>query len=100
MQPFYVFAQTILKIIRKIFPRLTTRRLGTRGQSRYHYYGLAVKQESIYYTLNYCSREKHEREKKTREGSDSKRKKVSDASLHDGTTQSSPIYIHNLMGYH
>ncbi len=39
-----------------MFQSLTTRRLGTRGQSRYHYYGLAVKPESIYYTPNYSSR--------------------------------------------
>ena len=28
------------KIIRNIFPSLKTRRLGTRGQSKYHYYGI------------------------------------------------------------
>ena len=38
-----------VEIIRQMFPNLTTRRLGTRGQSRYHYYGLAVKETSPYY---------------------------------------------------
>ena len=32
-----------------MFPRLTTRRLGTRGKSRYHYSGLSVKKYSFYY---------------------------------------------------
>ena len=35
-----------------MFPRLTTRRLGTRGKSRYHYSGLSVKRDSIYYNYN------------------------------------------------
>ena len=44
-----------------MFPHLTTRRLGTRGQSRYHYYGLAIKRESIYFSSSYASRIKHEK---------------------------------------
>ena len=39
-----------------MFQSLTTRRLGTRGQSRYHYYGLAVKPNSIYYMPSYSNR--------------------------------------------
>lgn len=39
-----------------MFSNLTTRRLGTRGQSRYHYYGLAVLPDSIYYSPNYSCR--------------------------------------------
>ena len=35
-----------------MFPLLTTRRLGTRGKSRYHYSGLSVKKDSIYYNSN------------------------------------------------
>lgn len=31
---------TFGKLIRHIFPRITTRRLGVRGQSRYHYCGI------------------------------------------------------------
>ncbi|XP_022247761.1 DNA-binding protein RFX6-like [Limulus polyphemus] len=37
------------KIIRHQFPSITTRRLGTRGQSKYHYYGIDVKPTSFYY---------------------------------------------------
>ncbi|EEB13356.1 rfx4, putative [Pediculus humanus corporis] len=37
------------KIIRQAFPSLTTRRLGTRGQSQYHYCGIAIKDSSPYY---------------------------------------------------
>ena len=37
------------KIIKQKFPELRTRRLGTRGQSKYHYYGVAIKPESFYY---------------------------------------------------
>ena len=38
-----------LQIIRQQFPHITTRRLGTRGQSKYHYYGIGVKETSTYY---------------------------------------------------
>ncbi|CAN8010838.1 unnamed protein product, partial [Ixodes pacificus] len=47
MQP--VNAASFGKIIRQQFPQLTTRRLGTRGQSRYHYYGIAIKEASLYF---------------------------------------------------
>ncbi|KAK6634713.1 hypothetical protein RUM43_012115 [Polyplax serrata] len=39
------------KIIRQAFPSLTTRRLGTRGQSQYHYCGIAIKDTSPYYEI-------------------------------------------------
>ncbi|KAH9383616.1 hypothetical protein HPB48_025309 [Haemaphysalis longicornis] len=41
------------QIIRQQFPQLTTRRLGTRGQSRYHYYGIAVRIGSRYFEPPY-----------------------------------------------
>ncbi|XP_022099522.1 transcription factor RFX4-like isoform X2 [Acanthaster planci] len=44
------------KMIRQKFPQLTTRRLGTRGQSKYHYYGIAVKEASEYYEESYSSK--------------------------------------------
>ncbi|KAJ8030947.1 Transcription factor RFX4 [Holothuria leucospilota] len=34
------------KVIRHAFPQLKTRRLGSRGQSKYHYYGIKVKSSS------------------------------------------------------
>ena len=37
------------KFIRQKFPNLSTRRLGTRGQSKYHYYGIAIKETSPYF---------------------------------------------------
>ncbi|XP_046859039.1 transcription factor RFX4-like [Xenia sp. Carnegie-2017] len=37
------------KLVRQKFPKLTTRRLGTRGQSKYHYYGISIKESSVYY---------------------------------------------------
>ena len=37
------------KIIKQKFPELKTRRLGTRGQSKYHYYGVSIKSGSLYY---------------------------------------------------
>ncbi|XP_041441964.1 transcription factor RFX4 isoform X7 [Xenopus laevis] len=43
-------------IIRQQFPQLTTRRLGTRGQSKYHYYGIAVKESSQYYDVMYSKK--------------------------------------------
>ena len=36
------------KVVRACFPNLSTRRLGVRGHSRYHYAGLNVKRSSIY----------------------------------------------------
>ncbi|XP_071505092.1 transcription factor RFX4-like [Diadema antillarum] len=41
------------KIIRQQFPQVTTRRLGTRGQSKYHYYGIAVRVSSVYYDATF-----------------------------------------------
>ncbi|XP_033645716.1 DNA-binding protein RFX6-like, partial [Asterias rubens] len=49
-------AATFGKIIRQMFPKLTTRRLGTRGQSKYHYYGIGIKKTSIYYHSVYSGK--------------------------------------------
>nr|XP_006821615.1 PREDICTED: DNA-binding protein RFX6-like [Saccoglossus kowalevskii] len=49
-------AATFGKVIRQRFPKLTTRRLGTRGQSKYHYYGIGIKETSIYYHSVYSGR--------------------------------------------
>ncbi|CAH1796789.1 unnamed protein product [Owenia fusiformis] len=46
-----VNAASFGKIIRQQFPQITTRRLGTRGQSKYHYYGIAIKETSVYYEV-------------------------------------------------
>ncbi|XP_064113632.1 transcription factor RFX4-like [Macrobrachium nipponense] len=54
LQP--VNAASFGKIIRQQFPGLTTRRLGTRGQSRYHYYGIAIREGSIYYEIHYSKK--------------------------------------------
>ena len=43
-----------------MFPNLTTRRLGTRGKSRYHYYGLAVKPDSFYFNNKNSKLQNHE----------------------------------------
>ncbi len=51
-----VNAASFGKIIRQQFPHLTTRRLGTRGQSRYHYYGIGIKESSAYYQLSYSKK--------------------------------------------
>ncbi|XP_075870908.1 transcription factor RFX4 isoform X2 [Nelusetta ayraudi] len=51
-----VNAASFGKIIRQQFPALTTRRLGTRGQSKYHYYGIAVKETSQYYDVMYSKK--------------------------------------------
>ncbi|XP_013415533.1 transcription factor RFX4, partial [Lingula anatina] len=48
-----VNAASFGKIIRQQFPSITTRRLGTRGQSKYHYYGVGVKESSPYYDIIY-----------------------------------------------
>ncbi|XP_050417756.1 transcription factor RFX4 isoform X2 [Patella vulgata] len=44
------------KIIRQQFPQITTRRLGTRGQSKYHYYGIGVRETSTYYDIMYSAK--------------------------------------------
>ncbi|XP_063399638.1 DNA-binding protein RFX6-like [Mytilus trossulus] len=49
-------AATFGKLIRQKFPKLTTRRLGTRGQSKYHYYGIGIKETSIYYHSVYAGK--------------------------------------------
>ncbi|CAD5118414.1 DgyrCDS7124 [Dimorphilus gyrociliatus] len=45
-------AATLGKIVRMKFPELSTRRLGTRGHSKYHYFGLAIRPNSIHYRPN------------------------------------------------
>ncbi|CAL1281618.1 unnamed protein product [Larinioides sclopetarius] len=54
MQP--VNAASFGKIIRQQFPQLTTRRLGTRGQSRYHYYGIAIRENSTYFQVSFSKK--------------------------------------------
>jgi regulatory factor X 4 len=46
------------KLIRQQFSSLTTRRLGTRGKSKYHYFGLGIKPTSLYHNEEYCKRQK------------------------------------------
>uniref|UniRef100_T1ILR4 DNA-binding protein RFX6 n=1 Tax=Strigamia maritima TaxID=126957 RepID=T1ILR4_STRMM len=49
-------AATFGKTIRQKFPKLTTRRLGTRGHSKYHYYGIGIKETSEYYHTVYSGK--------------------------------------------
>ncbi|XP_019639148.1 PREDICTED: DNA-binding protein RFX6-like isoform X1 [Branchiostoma belcheri] len=49
-------AATFGKTIRQKFPHLTTRRLGTRGHSKYHYYGIGIKETSAYYHSLYSGK--------------------------------------------
>ncbi|KAM9021366.1 DNA-binding protein RFX8 [Ara ararauna] len=49
-----VNSATFGKLIRLVFPGLGTRRLGTRGSTRYHYDGIAIKKDSSFYT-SYCT---------------------------------------------
>ncbi|CAL1539110.1 unnamed protein product, partial [Lymnaea stagnalis] len=51
-----VNAASFGKIIRQQFPQITTRRLGTRGQSKYHYYGIGVRESSHYYDIVYSAK--------------------------------------------
>ncbi|GFO26630.1 transcription factor rfx4 [Plakobranchus ocellatus] len=51
-----VNAASFGKIIRQQFPLITTRRLGTRGQSKYHYYGIGVRDTSTYFELIYSAK--------------------------------------------
>lgn len=48
-----VNAASFGKLIRSIFPTLKTRRLGTRGHSKYHYYGIRIKPNSGLKNANY-----------------------------------------------
>jgi hypothetical protein len=34
------------KLIRAVFPNISTRRLGVRGQSKYHYHGIQISKNS------------------------------------------------------
>lgn len=47
-----VNAASFGKLIRSVFTGLRTRRLGTRGNSKYHYYGIRVKPGSSLATAN------------------------------------------------
>lgn len=47
-----VNAASFGKLIRSVFTGLRTRRLGTRGNSKYHYYGIRVKPGSNLATAN------------------------------------------------
>ncbi|XP_072016199.1 DNA-binding protein RFX6-like [Amphiura filiformis] len=49
-------AATFGKTIRQKFPHLTTRRLGTRGHSKYHYYGIGIRETSAYYHTVYSGK--------------------------------------------
>ncbi|XP_013388232.1 transcription factor RFX4 [Lingula anatina] len=40
-------AASLGKMLRMVFPGVRTRRLGTRGQSKYHYYGIKIKKKSV-----------------------------------------------------
>lgn len=42
-----VNSATFGKIIRSVFPTLRTRRLGTRGNSKYHYFGIGLKSDFL-----------------------------------------------------
>ncbi|XP_072033414.1 transcription factor RFX4-like [Amphiura filiformis] len=44
-----VNAASFGKVIKQLYPELKPRRLGTRGQSKYHYHGIRVKASSPYY---------------------------------------------------
>ncbi|CAI9734235.1 DNA-binding protein RFX6-like [Octopus vulgaris] len=45
-----------VRTIRQKFPHLTTRRLGTRGHSKYHYYGIGIRETSQYYHSVYSGK--------------------------------------------
>uniref|UniRef100_A0A8C1PMV2 Transcription factor RFX3 n=1 Tax=Cyprinus carpio TaxID=7962 RepID=A0A8C1PMV2_CYPCA len=64
-----VNAASFGKLIRSIFMGLRTRRLGTRGNSKYHYYGIRVKPDSplnrLQEDMQYCSL--HQTTRKRRE---------------------------------
>uniref|UniRef100_A0A8R1ERJ7 RFX-type winged-helix domain-containing protein n=1 Tax=Caenorhabditis japonica TaxID=281687 RepID=A0A8R1ERJ7_CAEJA len=46
-----VNAASFGKLIRSVFLNLKTRRLGTRGNSKYHYYGIKIKETSVLNTI-------------------------------------------------
>jgi len=45
--------QYVLQIIRQMFKMVKNRRLGTRGYSTYHYYGIGIRSSSVYYEEQY-----------------------------------------------
>ena len=46
-------SQYVLQIIRQMFKMVKNRRLGTRGYSTYHYYGIGIRSSSMYYEEQY-----------------------------------------------
>ncbi|KFW04765.1 DNA-binding protein RFX8, partial [Eurypyga helias] len=57
-------------LIRLVFPNLGTRRLGTRGCTRYHYSGIAIKNNSSFYERYYSllSEKSYQRQHSPAEG--------------------------------
>ncbi|XP_067127137.1 DNA-binding protein RFX6-like [Centruroides vittatus] len=47
---------TFGKIIRIKFPNVTSKRLGARGHSKYHYHGIGIRENSEYYETVYTNR--------------------------------------------
>ncbi|XP_014681495.1 PREDICTED: transcription factor RFX4-like isoform X3 [Priapulus caudatus] len=81
------------KIIRQQFPQITTRRLGTRGQSKYHYYGIAIKEESLYYETMYSA---HGAYSNMNEGKKDATKQIRDFLVH--YWQGMPVHMTSLLG--
>ena len=68
MHPFNVLrakngpkCQYVLQIIRQMFKMVKNRRLGTRGYSTYHYYGIGIRSSSVYYEEQYSRNGLHSR---------------------------------------
>ncbi|XP_046852562.1 transcription factor RFX4-like [Xenia sp. Carnegie-2017] len=83
-----VNAASFGKIIRHNFPNLKTRRLGTRGQSKYHYYGITIKKSSPYHeTLLNNGRQPYNQTYSTTKNSTPTKNQLNNTSKHSTHSQ-------------
>lgn len=87
------------KVIRNIFPNLKTRRLGTRGQSKYHYDGLRLKPTSVYNNYIYDENEWNNASacdnKNLIQKVSKKRKQMEEQYQQEGQQQKAPLELPN-----
>ncbi|XP_058974855.1 DNA-binding protein RFX2-like [Musca domestica] len=82
-----VNAASFGKLIRSVFAGLRTRRLGTRGNSKYHYYGIRIKSDSL---LKNHEEEKSPQSQKILQHSKHSAAGVVSSSMHNSQSTTSP----------
>ncbi|XP_073817939.1 DNA-binding protein RFX2-like [Musca autumnalis] len=87
-----VNAASFGKLIRSVFAGLRTRRLGTRGNSKYHYYGIRIKSDSL---LKNHEEEKSPNSQKMLQNAKHSAVVSSSMSQHHSSNHTSPGKLHS-----